>query len=194
MMATLLSTAAMAAETTGVNVEFERERGTASPNTMTNTIKVAPFYQLGNGVKFDVQLSGGRDDGSVSGNNNAISNSAEARVQYMYEVVPNFKLGGRVGVGQMFNGINQTTGKTVDFSYYTIEPKASYNITPELTALASWRFRDSFGSDNVEYQTRTWKAGFGYAVTKKDEVEVKYFEKRGDYSTNGVELAYTRSF
>jgi Outer membrane protein beta-barrel domain len=192
LIATLgLSSVAMAAEQ-GISVEFERERGTEAPNTMTNTVKVAPFYKLDNGVKFDVQLGASRDDGSVSGNNNPISNTAEARVQYMYEVAPSFKLGGRLGIGEMFNGVN-SAGKTVDFSYYTVEPKAEYMITPELSALASWRYRDSF-SDGNNYQTRTWKAGFGYAVTKKDEIEVKYFEKRGDDKTNGVELAYTRSF
>jgi hypothetical protein len=110
----------------------------------------------------------------------------------MYEVYPGLHLGARLGVGQVFNGTN-SSGNTVDFGYYTVEPKASYAITDKLSALASWRYRDAFADSN-NYQTRTWKAGFGFAATKKDEVEVKYFEKRGDSNTNGVELAYTRSF
>lgn len=190
LLATIMSSAAMAEN--GVNFEFERERGESSPNTMSNTIKVAPYVKFDNGVKADIQFGGSRNDGTVSGNNNAIENSVEARVQKLWEVYPGLKLGGRLGLGEMFNGSN-ASGKTVDFTYYTVEPKAQYMLTKELSALASWRYRNAF-SDTVNYQTRTWKAGFGYAVTKNDEVEVKYFQKRGDSDTNGIELAYTRSF
>jgi hypothetical protein len=176
----------------GVSFEFERERGTASPNTMSNTVKVAPFVKLDNGVKLDLQFGGSRDDGQVSGNNNALENTVEARAQKLFEVYPGLKLGARLGVGQVINGTN-TAGKTVDFGYYTVEPKAEYAITEKLSALASYRFRNGF-SDSDNYLTRTAKVGAGYAVTKQDVVEVKYFQKRGDQSTNGVELGYTRSF
>ena len=187
-----LATSASAFAGAGVNFEFERERGTASPNTMSNTIKVAPYYKFDNGIKADIQFGGSRDDGQVSGNNNAIENTVEARVQKLYEVYPGLHLGARVGLGQVLNGTN-ASGKTVDFGYYTVEPKAEYMITPQLSALASYRFRNGFNeSDN--YLTRTAKVGAGYAVTKNDLDEVKYFQKRGDSSTNGVEVGYTRGF
>lgn len=190
IFAALLSGTALAES--GISTEFERERGTQSPNTMTNTVKVAPYYKFDNGVKADVVFAGSRDDGQVSGNNNPLENSVEARVQKMYEVAPRLSVGARLGVGEVLNGVNQA-GKTVDFSYYTVEPKAEYMLTDKLSALVSFRFRDSF-SDANEYQTRTWKAGFGYDITKKDLVEVKYFQKRGDYDSNGVSLEYTRGF
>jgi hypothetical protein len=190
LLATMLSSVAMAES--GVGFEFERERGTDSPNTMANTVKVAPFVKLDNGVKLDLMFSGSRNDGSVSGNNNALKNAIEARAQKMYEVYPGLKLGARVGLGQVINGTD-SAGKTVDFGYYTVEPKAEYAVTNKLSALASFRFRDGF-SDSDNYLTRTWKVGAGYAVTKQDVVEVKYFQKRGDSSTNGVELGYSRSF
>ena len=176
----------------GVSFEFERERGTKEPHTMTNTVKVAPYVKLDNGVKLDLQFGGSRDDGTVSGNNNALENTVEARAQKLFEVYPGLKLGARLGVGQVINGVN-SAGKTVDFGYYTVEPKAEYAITDKLSALASFRFRNGF-SDSDNYLTRTYKAGAGYAVTKQDVVEVKYFQKRGDWNTNGVELGYTRSF
>jgi hypothetical protein len=176
----------------GVQFEVERERGTASPNTMSNTVKVAPYYKFDNGVKADLQFGGSRDDGTVSGNKNALENTVEARVQKLYEVYPGLHLGARVGLGEVINGVN-ASGKTVDFGYYTIEPKAEYAITPQLSALASYRFRNGF-SDSDNYLTRTAKVGAGYAVTKNDLVEVKYFQKRGDSSTNGIELGYTRGF
>ena len=176
----------------GVNFEFERERGTKAPNTMSNTIKVAPYVKLDNGVKLDLQFGGSRDDGKVSGSNNALENTVEARAQKMYEIAPALKAGVRVGVGEVFNGMNKT-GQTADFAYYTITPKAEFAFNDKLSALASFRFRDSF-TDNQSYLTRTWKGGLGYNVTKKDTVEVQYFQKRGDEKTNGVELAYSRSF
>jgi hypothetical protein len=159
---------------------------------MSNTVKVAPFVKLDNGIKLDLQFGGSRNDGQVSGNNNALENTVEARAQKMFEVAPGLKLGARLGVGQVINGTD-TAGKTVDFGYYTVEPKAEYALTNKLSALASFRFRNGF-SDSDNYLTRTYKAGAGYAVTKQDVVEVKYFQKRGDQSTNGVELGYTRSF
>jgi len=187
-----LAASASAFAGSGVSFEFERERGTASPNTMSNTIKVAPYYKFDNGIKADIQFGGSRDDGQVSGNNNALENTVEARAQKLYEVYPGLHLGARLGVGQVLNGTN-SAGKTVDFGYYTVEPKAEYMITPQLSALASYRFRNGF-SDSDNYLTRTAKVGAGYAVTKNDLVEVKYFQKRGDSSTNGVEIGYTRGF
>ena len=191
LIAGLLLSSAVMAES-GVQFEFERERGTQSPNTMENTIKVAPYVKLDNGVKLDLQFAGSRADGTVNGNNNALENSIEARAQKMWEVYPSLKLGARVSVGENFNGAN-ASGKTTDFAYYTVEPKAQYALTDKLSALTSWRYRNAF-SDDVNYQTRTWKIGAGYAVTKQDEVEVKYLRKRGDSNSNGIELAYSRSF
>ena len=176
----------------GVTTEFERERETQSPNTMSNTVKVAPYYKFGNGVKADIQFGASRDDGSVAGNNNSIDASIEARVQKMFEVLPGTKLGARVSIGEKFNGTN-AAGKTVDFAYYTVEPKASYALTKDLSMNLAWRYRNAFSSaDN--YQTRTWKIGPDYALTKLDEIGVRYLIKRGDTNSNGVELAYSRAF
>lgn len=190
ILALAFAGSAMAVE--GVNFEFERERSNTAPNAYENTIKVAPFHKFENGVKVDLQFGGSRQDGTVNGNNHALENSIEARVQKLWEVYPGLKLGARVSIGEKFNGDNKA-GQTTDFSYYTIEPKAEYNVTDRVTALTSWRYRDAF-SDSVAYQTRTWKVGAGYAVTKQDVIEAKYFMKRGDSDTNGVEIAYTRSF
>lgn len=187
-MAALVSGTALAQS--GINVELEREKD-KSTNAYSNTVKVAPFTTV-QGVKLDLQLGAERQDGTVSGNKNPLTNTAEARVQKMFEVYPGLHLGARVGLGEVFNGVNQA-GNTVDFGYYTAEPKAEYMITDKLSALASWRYRDSF-KDGNEYLTRTWKVGAGYAVTNKDLVEVKYMKERGDYRTNGVALEYTRGF
>ena len=165
----------------GVGFEFERERGNNAPNTFENTVSVAPYYKFDNGVKADIKFYGAREDGSKT-----LENKVEARVQKMWTVFPNAKLGARVSVGELFSS-------TKDFSYYTFEPKASYALTDALSLQAAYRYRNAFNTDN-NYQTRTTKLGFDYALTKKDEVGVRYLMKRGDSDTNGVEFAYTRSF
>ena len=165
----------------GVGFEFERERSNNSPNTFENTVSVAPYYKFDNGVKADIKFYGSREDGSKT-----LENKVEARIQKMWTVFPNAKLGARVSVGELFSS-------TKDFSYYTFEPKASYDLTSALSLQAAYRYRNAFDTAN-DYQTRTTKLGFDYAVTKKDEVGVRYLMKRGDSDTNGVEFAYTRSF
>jgi hypothetical protein len=95
-------------------------------------------------------------------------------------------LGARVSIGEKFTS-------TKDFAYYTFEPKASYALTNALSLQAAYRYRNAFDTDN-NYQTRTTKLGFDYALTKNDEVGVRYLMKRGDSNTNGIEFAYTRGF
>jgi hypothetical protein len=165
----------------GVSFEFERERGNNAPNTFENTISVAPYYKFDNGVKADIKFYGSREDGSKT-----LENKVEARVQKMWEVLPHTKLGARVSVGELFSS-------TKDFSYYTFEPKLSYALTDALSLQGSYRYRNAFNTDN-NYETRTTKLGFDYELTKKDEIGVRYLMKRGDSNTDGVELAYTRSF
>ena len=180
IMALVITGSAFAGEN-GVSFEFERERGNNAPNTFENTVSVAPYYKFDNGVKADIKFDGSREDGS-----NTLENKVEARVQKMWTVFPNAKLGARVSVGELFSS-------TKDFSYYTFEPKASYDLTSALSLQASYRYRNAFNTSN-NYETRTTKLGFDYALTKKDEVGVRYLMKRGDSDTDGVELAYTRSF
>lgn len=190
LLALVMAGSSFASE--GVNFEFERERSNTGSHSYENTVKVAPFYKMDNGVKFDLQFGASRTDGETNGNNNPLENSIEARVQKMWEIYPSLKMGARVSLGEKFNGENKA-GNITDFSYYTVEPKMSYGLTQDLSLAAAYRFRNSF-SDSVAYKTRTTKLGADYALTKKDEVGFRYFMKRGDSNTNGLELAYTRSF
>jgi hypothetical protein len=165
----------------GVGFEFERERGNDSPNTFENTVSVAPYYKFDNDIKADIKFYASREDGDKT-----IENKVEARIQKMWEVFPKTKLGARVSIGEKFTS-------TKDFAYYTFEPKASYALTNALSLQAAYRYRNAFDTDN-NYQTRTTKLGFDYALTKNDEVGVRYLMKRGDSNTNGIEFAYTRGF
>jgi len=165
----------------GVGFEFERERGTDSPNTFENTFSVVPYYKFDNGIKADIKFYGSREDGSKT-----LENKVEIRVQKMYDIANDLKAGARISVGEKYTS-------TGDYSYYAIEPKVAYALTNALSLQASYRYRNAFDTAN-NYETGTTKLGFDYAVSKNDEVGVRYLMKRGDSNTNGVELAYTRSF
>lgn len=181
LLATMLSSAAMAEN--GVNFEFERERGVDSPNTMSNTFKVAPYVKLDNGVKLDLQVGASRDDG----NNQQLSDSVMVRVEKLWPIgTTGLKLGGRIGIGEKF-----ATAK--DFSFYSAEAKAKYAVNDTLAVKAAVRYRNAFDTSN-NYETVTWRAGGGYNVTKKDEVELFYFQKRGDSDANGIIIEYTHAF
>ena len=62
-----------------------------------------------------------------------------------------------------------------------------------MTLMTSYRFRDAFGSGH-NYETRTAKYGVGYDLSSNVGVEVKYFQKRGDEHSNGVEFGLGYKF
>ena len=175
----------------GITTEYEIEHGEKGGSN-SRSVSVAPFVKLDNGWKFDVKLEGARDEGQVAGSNHNIDALVEPRARKDIAITDKTSVGLRVGVGRKFNGENKA-GQTVDFAYYTVEPIATYKATDALSFNTSYRFRNSFDNDTA-YLTRTAKVGVAYALTKQDEVGAKYFVKRGDAESHGVELVYARGF
>lgn len=175
----------------GITTEYEIERSD-NGGSNSHSVSVAPYYKTESGWKFDVKLEGARDDGQVAGSNKGIDGLIEPRVRKDFAITDKASLGLRVGVGRKFNGENKA-GDTVDFAYYTVEPIATLKATDKLSFNTSYRFRNAFGSEQA-YLTRTAKVGVAYALTKQDEIGAKYFVKRGDSESHGVELVYSRGF
>lgn len=93
----------------------------------------------------------------------------------------------RVATGQKF----VSTG---NYGYYSVEPGISVPFgSTGLTARVGWRYRNAYDTANAD-ETRTWRAGLSYAITKKDSVSVRYDSVRGDTNQNTVAVGYTRSF
>lgn len=78
-------------------------------------------------------------------------------------------------------------------SYYSVEPGVAVQLTNSLTAKVGYRFRDAFDS-GVADQTRTVRAGLGYALTRKDSLGLRFDRQRGDSEQNIWAVSYTRSF
>jgi len=178
----------------GVTTEFESEYGKGQYNGQdSNSISVAPYYKFDNGIKADVKFEGSRDRGTVNGDNKSIDGLIEARVRKDYNVYGPLSAGLRLGIGEKFNGENKA-GQTVDFGYYTVEPILTYKATDALSFNTSYRYRNAFNTSNYAYKTNTVKVGAAYKLTKEDEIGAKYFEKYGDFRSNGFELVYSRGF
>lgn len=191
LVALALSSAAFAGGS-GVTMEYEYENGQKGASD-SNSISVAPYIKFGDNWKADVKFEGSRDTGKVNGNEKPLDGLIEARIRKDIEVVSNLYAGLRLGVGEKINGEN-TAGKTVDFTFYTVEPILTYKATDALSFNTSYRYRNAFNPGNYHYSTDTYKVGAAYKFTKEDEVGVKYFEKYGDMRSNGVELVYNRGF
>lgn len=172
------------AETAGVTTEFEIEKG-KNGGADSKSVSVAPYIKLGNGLKLDVKFEGGRDGGSVAGENHPLESKVEARVRKDIKLTDNVSVGLRLGVGEVL--------AARDFSYYTIEPMVGLKAAKELSFNTSYRYRNAFDTDN-HFKTNTFKVGTAYKVTEQDEVGLKYFEKYGDSRSNGVEFVYSRGF
>ena len=98
-----------------------------------------------------------------------------------------FGLYTRVAVGQKFVS-------TTNYGYYSVEPGITMPLgNTGLSARVGWRYRNAFDVANGD-ETRTWRAGLNYAVTKRDSVGVRYDSVRGDTNQNVVAVGYTRSF
>lgn len=178
----------------GVTTEFETEHGAGKDHgSNSNSISIAPYYKFGDRWKADVKFEGSRDTGTDNGNNKPIDGLIEARIRKDVRVTDDWKVGLRLGIGEKLNGTNNA-GTTTDFTYYTVEPITYYNISEPWTINASWRYRNAFNASNYSYSTNTYKLGTAYKVTNEDEVGVKYFQKYGDFRSNGVEFTYTRGF
>lgn len=183
-LALAVSTAAFASS--GVTTEFEGEYGRGKDaGTNGSSISVAPYVKFGDGWKVDVKFEGGRDFGQENGANKPIDGKVEFRVRKDVKVTTNASLGLRVGIGEKF--------ADTDYTYYTVEPIATYKLSEPLSVNASVRFRDAFSSGH-DFKTTTYKIGTAYKLSKEDEVGLKYFEKYGDSRTHGFEMVYTRGF
>lgn len=92
----------------------------------------------------------------------------------------------RLAVGEKY-----TSGAN-GFSYYSAEPGVAVKQGPVGVSLG-WRYQTAF-SDNQNDETRTWRAKFGYDVTKNDTVYVGYDRQRGDSNQNIAKIGIVHRF
>jgi hypothetical protein len=115
----------------------------------------------------------------------ALSTRVEGGVTYSLPVGP-VVASARVGAGEQYtNGTNT--------EYWSVEPAVAYTINNKWSTKLGYRYRTAVDG-GVADQTRTWRLGAAYAVTKADSLSVRLDQVRGDSNTNAVAVSFTHSF
>ena len=183
-LATILATAAFGAIAASVTAEYNNADGidgSASQQGYNMSIR----DNVSNGVAVDAGIQT-RNNNSTGGIN---STRLEAGLTGTASLTPSlpFAVYTRVSSGQKF-----TT--TTNYTYYSVEPGVTLPFGGSgLTARVGWRYRATYDTANAD-ETKTWRAGLSYAVTKQDTIGVRYDRVRGDTNQNTVAVNYTRGF
>jgi len=183
-LATILTMAAFGVSAASVTAEYQDANG-VNGNASQQGYNLSVKGNVSKGVDADVGIQTRVNDstGGIS------STRLEAGLTGTASLAPSlpFAVYTRVASGQKF-----TT--TTNYTYYSVEPGVSVPFgSTGLTARLGWRYRAAYDTANAD-ETKTWRAGVSYAVTKQDSVGVRYDRMRGDLNQNVVAVNYTRSF
>lgn len=143
----------------------------------SDAVKVTVGTTLTNNVAVDLSSRFAKQDG-VSTNN---STRLEAGVTGSMPLGNGVTLYTRGAVGEKYTSSD-------NFSYYSVEPGIKYQLTPALSAKVGYRYRDAFTNSNGD-QTRTWRLGTEYALSKQYSVGLGFDRVRGDSEYNAVNVS-----
>jgi hypothetical protein len=183
-LATILAIAATSSFAASINLQYQNQEGkdgTANSNAYVITVRENITKNFAGDVQATTTVR--ESTGGLS------SQRLELGGTGAVALAPSLPFGlyTRVAVGQRFN-------TTSNFSYYSVEPGVTMPFGKTgLSARVGWRYRTAFDSANAD-ETRTWRAGLNYAITKTDAVGIRYDSVRGDTNQNTVAVGYTRSF
>ena len=183
-LATILAMTAFGVSAASVTAEYQNVdgiNGSASQQGYNMTVRGS----VGRGVAADagIQTRSNDSTGGISGTR------LEAGLTGSASLAPSlpFAVYTRVASGQRFSS-------TTNYTYYSVEPGVTVPFGGSgLTARVGWRYRAAYDTANAD-ETKTWRAGLSYAVTKQDTIGVRYDRMRGDTNQNTVAVNYTRGF
>ena len=183
-IATILAMTAFGASAASVTAEYQNaDSVNGSANQQGYNLSVRGNVSKAVTVDAGIQT---RSNDSTGGIN---STRLEAGLTGSASLAPSlpFAVYTRVASGQKF-----TT--TTNYAYYSVEPGVTVPFgSSGLTARVGWRYRAAYDTANAD-ETKTWRAGLSYAVTKQDTIGVRYDRMRGDTNQNVVAVNYTRGF
>jgi hypothetical protein len=183
-LATILAVSAFAVSAASVTAEYQNANG-VDGNASQQGYNLTVRGNVMKGVSADAGIQT-----RVSDSTDGISSTRlEAGLTGSTSLAPSLPFGvyTRIATGQKF-----TT--TTNYAYYSVEPGVSMPFGRSgLTARVGWRYRAAYDTANAD-ETKTWRAGLSYAVTKQDTVGVRYDRMRGDTNQNVIAVNYTRGF
>ena len=106
---------------------------------------------------------------------------------------------GKTSLGITSPGLKIATGQrfttTGNFGYYSVEPSITVPVpSTKLSTQLGWRYRNAYDATANADETKTWRAGIKYDLTKQDALGLRYDQVRGDTNQNVVAVNYTRNF
>ena len=143
--------------------------------------KVTVGTNLNDSTKIDFSLRQKTDT-----DNNLSDTRAEVGLTLSTPLFSGLSAYGRVAAGEKFK-------TSSDYGYYSVEPGIKYAVNNVLSVKAGWRYRDAFDSVNAD-QTRTWRVGAEYALTKNYAVALGWDRVRGDSEYNAINTALNFKF
>jgi predicted porin len=178
VLAMLISSTAFAGGFGGVEYGV---RDGVNGDADARSIKVTVGTDLGSNTKLDLSLRQKTDT-----DYNLKDTRAEVGLTFAAPLFSGLSTYARVAAGEKFK-------TSTDYSYYSVEPGVKYKVTDALSVKAAWRYRDAFDTANAD-QTRTWRVGAEYALTKNYSVALGYDRVRGDSEYNAVNTALNFKF
>ncbi len=106
-------------------------------------------------------------------------------------------LTGKTTVGVLTPSLKVATGQrfttTGNFAYYSVEPGVSVPLAGKVSGQLAWRYRNAYDTANAD-ETKTWRAGLKYDLTRRDAVGIRFDRVRGDSNQDVWAVNYTRNF
>lgn len=178
ILAMLISSTAFAGGFGGVEYGYRDGVNGAADN---QAVKVTVGTDLNKTFKADISMRQKLDTAE-----NLNDTRLEAGLTGTVPVAAGLSLYTRGAAGQKF--------KTADnYAYYSVEPGIKYQVTDTLGVKLGWRYRDAFDAAKAD-QSRSWRVGADYALTKNYAVAVGYDQVRGDSNYNAVTTALNFKF
>jgi len=178
ILSMLISGAAQAGGFGGIEYGHRNGVDGAADN---QSVKLTVGTDLNSMFKADVSLRQKMDTAE-----NLSDTRLESGLTATVPVVGNLSFYTRGAAGQKFK-------TTENYTYYSIEPGVKYQLANALTVKAGWRHRDALDNANAD-QTRSWRLGADYALTKNYSVAVGYDRVRGDSNYNAVNTSLNFKF
>lgn len=180
-IATLAFLAAGSAFAGSATVEYQNAEGVqGTANSNLYQLSVSENINKNFAVGATLNTTESANTGGTTGSRAEVSLTGKTTVG---SVSPSLK----VATGQRFT----TTG---NFAYYSVEPGISVPLVSKLTGQLAWRYRNAYDADVNADETKTWRAGVKYDLTKHDAIGIRFDRVRGDSNQNVWAFNYTRNF
>jgi hypothetical protein len=181
-LALIAATSAFAGDGWKSTLELEKERIKAPGGADFWSDSAALVIGHREGAnQFDFKIEEDKDHDKAA----ATGDEIEAQFERYFGKISGFEPSLRVGIGE-----NIQNGNGSSFSFYTIQPKISYDLGNGVEPYVSVRYRQRF--DNTDWHTSTWYLGTAFAMPNGWQLEPSLFHKAGVETSNGFKLEITR--